>query len=396
MTHLNIKLNVEELTEAVMKSDMQDMMKYMAVTVFNAYMESERDAHVNAARKSKGGGRLDMRNGYYDRDYTMAVGKINLRVPRTRSGEFSTQIFEKYQRMDQALVLTLQEAVISGVSTRKVTKLVESLCGEEVSKSFVSDTVARIQPEIDDFKGRLLNLKTYRYLYVDAMYIKVREDHRVVSKAVYIAQAVNADNFREIVGFMVSDAESETGWATFFQNMKDRGLVQPRLIISDAHSGLKAAIQKEFVGAAWQRCTVHFMRNIFQTFPKKDNADAKGILKKLFKSPTRAHALANKAEFEALAAADARFGAALETLDAGFEDAMQYLAEPQPYHVSLRTTNSLERINREVRRRERVIGIFPNAASAERLLGAVLMDVHASLGTPGRRMFMRNDIYSGQ
>lgn len=197
MTHLNIKLNVEELTEVVMKSDMQDMMKYMAVTVFNAYMESERDAHVNAARKSKGGGRLDM-------------------------------------------------------------------------------------------------------------------------------------------------------------------------------------------------------RNIFQTFPKKDNADAKGILKKLFKSPTRAHALANKAEFEALAAADARFGAALQTLDAGFEDAMQYLAEPQPYHVSLRTTNSLERINREVRRRERVIGIFPNAASAERLLGAVLMDVHASLGTPGRRMFMRNDIYSGQ
>ncbi|MFP3359149.1 transposase, partial [Planococcus sp. SIMBA_143] len=168
--------------------------KGLAVAIFNAYTEAERDAHVQAKTRERSEERQDMRNGYYERDYTLPVGRLRLRVPRTRSGAFSTGLFEKYQRMDQSLVLSLVDSVVSGVSTRKVTKIVEALCGKSVSKSFISDIMKRLDPEIEAFRTRPLNLKQYRYLYVDAMYIKVRENHRVVSKAVYIAQGINEGN----------------------------------------------------------------------------------------------------------------------------------------------------------------------------------------------------------
>jgi len=176
----------------------------------------------------------------------LPVGRIKLRVPRTRSGEFSTEVFEKYQRMDQALILTMIESVINGVSTRKVKKLVNALCGEEVSKSFVSNIMKRLDPEIKQFRERPLNLKNYRYVYVDAMYIDVRENHRIVSKAVYIAQGVNDDDYREIIGFMVSGQESEVSWTKFFKDLRARGLGTPEIVISDAHEGLKKAIKGEF------------------------------------------------------------------------------------------------------------------------------------------------------
>lgn len=384
MTQLNFNINMEELTEAVLKSDLNSMMKSLAVLVFNAYMEAERDGYIQAGQYERNNDRQDYRNGYYERDYTLSIGKIALKVPRTRSGEFSTALFDRYKRMDQAFVLSMIETVVNGVSSRKVTNIVEQLCGESVSKSFVSDIMKKINPKIEAFQNRSLTGRTYRYVYVDAMYIKVRENHRVVSKAVYIAQGVNELNKREIIGFKVSDEESKEGWASFFQYLRERGLTTPKLLVSDAHSGLKAAIKEVFVGTSWQRCTVHLLRNIIETMPRKNSTKQRTLVKKIFRSRSLQEAKELREEFEACVKDDPRYETALETLDNGFMDGLQYLNEPESYHVSLRTTNSLERLNREIRRRERVISIFPNIESANRLIGAVLLDHHEKWTTINR------------
>lgn len=376
MTQLNFNINFEELTEAILKSDMNSMMKSLAVIVMNAYMETERDEHIKAKQYERSEARLDSRNGYYSRGYTLSIGKLKLNVPRTRSGEFSTYLFERYKRMDQSLVLSMTEAVINGVSTRKVTNIVEQLCGEMVSKSFVSSIMKKIDPEIDAFQQRSLTEHTYRYVYVDAMYIKVREDHKVVSKAVYIAQGVNENNRREIIGFKVANSESKVTWMSFFRELRERGLTTPDMIISDAHAGLKAAIKEVFVGTTWQRCTVHFLRNIMDVFPKKNNGKAKELLKRIFRSRTMQEAKENKEAFESYIKENTKYERALRILDEGFYDSIQYINEPEAYHVSLRTTNSVERLNREIRRREKVVSIFPNISSAVRLIGAVLLDNH--------------------
>lgn len=378
MTQLNINLNMEDLTAQLQESNLNALTKSYTIAILNAYMEAERDQHVQAERSEQNETRQDYRNGYYERDYMLSVGRIKLRVPRTRSGEFSTEVFEKYKRMDQSLILTIMESVINGVSTRKVKKLVNALCGEEVSKSFVSNIMKRLDPEIKEFRERPLNLSTYRYVYVDAMYIKVRENHRVVSKGVYIAQGVNDDDYREIIGFMVSGEESEVSWAQFFGDLRARGLGQPEIIISDAHSGLKKAIKKKFLGSSWQRCTVHFLKNIIDVMPK-NSSDERNALKLIFKATNPVNAQKYKADFEALVSGNLKFDKAVLKLDEGFDDAMQYLVVPELHQKHIRTTNSLERVNEEVRRRENVIRIFPNVESAVRLVGAVLMDEHENM-----------------
>lgn len=376
MTQLNFNINLEELTEAVLNSDLDTTMKSLAVVIFNAFMEAERDEFIQASSYERADGRTDYRNGYYDRSYTVSAGKIDLRVPRTRSGEFSTALFEKYKRMDQSFVLSMVECVINGVSTRKVTNIVEQLCGESVSKSFVSNALERIDPEIEQFQNRSLVDSNYRYIYTDAMYIKVREEHRIVSKAVYIALGVNDENKREIIGFQVSEEESYEAWRSFFQSMRRRGLKQPRMIISDAHAGLKKAITEIFVGTTWQRCAFHFLRNVTDKMPKKNSQRARDLVKSALYAFSEQEAREYKNLFETEFHDNARYEEALKTLDEGFEDAIQYLEEPDSYHVSLRTTNSVERLNQEVRRREKVIRIFPNTESAVRLIGSVLLDQH--------------------
>lgn len=286
MTQLNININMEELTEAILESDLSTSMKSLSVILLNNYMEAERDEHLTVDRYERNEQRADYRNGYYERDYVINIGRITLKVPRTRSGEFSSQVFNAYQRMDQAFVLTMAECVINGVSTRKVTHIIEQLCGESISKSFVSEAMKKIDPEIKAFKGRSLSHKNYRYVYTDAMYIKVREDHKIVSKAVYIALGVNDENKREVISFTISEEEFYEAWSQFFQGLRRRGLKQPKMIISDAHAGLKKAIQEIFVGSTWQRCTFHFLRNITDKMPKKNSAEARQLVKQALYAPT--------------------------------------------------------------------------------------------------------------
>lgn len=392
MTQLKFNINMEELTDAVLNSDLDAAMKSLAIVIFNAYMEAERDEFIRADNYERSDERADYRNGYYERDYILSVGSVNLRVPRTRSGEFSTQLFEKYKRMDQSFILAMVESVINGVSTRDVTKIVEKLCGESVSSSFVSDAMKRIDPEIEAFQNRSLAHSNFRYVYVDAMYIKVREDHRVKSKAVYIALGVNDDNKREIIGFTVSEEESYEAWLDFFQGLRKRGLRQPKMIISDAHSGLKKAIRELFVGTTWQRCAFHFLRNITDKMPKKDSGKARGLVKKALYAFSEQEARSYKAQLEAEYGDDSKYEAALQTLDEGFDDAIQYLSEPDSYHISLRTTNCVERLNQEVRRREKTIRIFPNMDSALRLIGAVLLDNHEDWQET-KKTFLRDPVF---
>ncbi|WP_164668033.1 IS256 family transposase [Virgibacillus doumboii] len=374
MTQLQFNLDMDFLKESIMNSNIDNVVKSTIVLVLNEYMEKERDAYLNTKAYERSEERHDYRNGYYERDYMMSIGKIKLRVPRTRSGEFSPTVFEKYRRCDQAFALSMLEMVVNGVSTRKIKNVVEQLCGEYVSKSFVSSLTEKLDPIVNEWANRALNTEYYRYVYVDAMYIKVREHHKVVSKAVYIATGLNEGNKREVLGLKVSHEESFEAWQEFLKELIARGLQSPNLIISDAHSGLKRAIQKVFIGTSWQRCTVHFKKNLFDELPKKGMQDVKEEIKQIFDVETPEDARKLKDEFINRNQDNSKLVKVINNLEDGFDDAIQYLNEPPEYQKHIRSTNSLERLNQEVRRRERVIRIFPNTQSAFRLIGAVLMD----------------------
>lgn len=374
MTQLHFNLDSNFLKESVLNSNIDAVIKSMIVLVLNEYMEKERDTYLQAAAYERSEKRQDYRNGYYPRELIMSVGKLELRVPRTRNGEFSTDVFEKYARCDQAFVLSMLEMVVNGVSSRKVTHIVKQLCGEEVSKSFVSSLTSKLDPIVNEWANRPLNTVYYPYIFVDAMYIKVRENNQVVSKAVYIATAITEDNTREILGLRVDHVESFESWSAFFQHLKSRGLQSPKLVISDAHKGLVKAIEREFIGTSWQRCVVHFKRNIITNLPKKESEEVRTMIKRVLDAVTVKDARLFKSELMELYSGHPRFKKALEILEEGFDDAVQYMNQPEALHPHIRSTNVLERLNQEVRRREKVIRIFPNTQSAFRLIGAVLID----------------------
>lgn len=379
MTQLQFNLDMDFLKDSIINSNIDAVIKSAIVLVLNEFMEKERDDYLQVDTYERSTNRRDYRNGYYERELTMSIGKIKLTVPRTRNGEFSPTIFEKYARCDQALVLSMLEMVINGVSTRKVTHIVEQLCGESISKSFVSSLTQKLDPIVNAWAKRPLNTTYYPFLFVDAMYIKVREHQRVVSKAVYIATAITDKNKREILGLSVDHAESYESWSRFFQSLKSRGLQSPKLVISDAHQGLQKAIQRDFIGTSWQRCNVHFKRNIIEKLPKKDSAEIRLMIKRVFEAITIEDIRKFKDELFDQFGNNSKYTKALAVFDEGFEDTIQYMNYPEKIRCHIRSTNSLERLNQEVRRRERVIRIFPNTQSAFRLVGAVLMQYQETI-----------------
>lgn len=295
-------------------------------------------------------------------------------MPRTRQGDFSPSVFERFSRVDQAMVLSMLEMVINGVSTRKITNIVEQLCGESVSKSFVSSLTEKLDPIVNKWANRPLNVQHYPYLFADAMYIKVREHNKVVPKAVYIMTAMNQKKEREVLGLKVDHVENYEAWKGFFQDLKSRGLQSPKLVISDAHAGLKKAIEREFIGTSWQRCTVHLKRNIINKLPKKDSRKIRADLRRIYQTISADEAREFKEEFISSYKDNPKLEKAIDILEEGFEDSIQYFNEPEKYQKHLCSTNSIERLNQEIRRRERVIRIFPNTQSAFRLIGAFLME----------------------
>ncbi|WP_316572953.1 IS256 family transposase [Neobacillus sp. YIM B06451] len=375
MTQINITINLDDLKAKVESSSLESPVKASLALLLNSLMNKERDEYINALPHERTEERRGHRNGFYERELLTGVGSLTLKVPRTRDGEFSTTIFRKYKRCEQSLILSMIEMVVNGVSTRKVTKIVEELCGTSVSKSLVSNLVKELDPEINAWRNRPLNAHYYPYVYVDAMYIKVRENNRVVSKSVHVACGVNEKGQREILGLKINHTESTESWGSFFDYLKSRGLQSPKLVISDAHGGLVSAIRENFVGTSWQRCTVHFLRNIVESLPKKGSEEARAELRDMFQNSDLDVARELKARFIEKYQNAKGYGKSVEKLDAGFEDAIQFHSQPVGHHVKIRTTNMLERLNREIRRREKVIQIFPNDQSAARLIGAVLMDM---------------------
>jgi putative transposase len=352
--------------------------------VLNQILEAQVGEQIGAARYERTGERQGYRNGVRPRKLTTRVGQLTLRVPQVRDGEFSTELFARYQRSEQALVLALLEMVVNGVSTRKVTQITEELCGTSFSKSTVSALCAQLDPVVLAWNERPLGEPAFPFVLVDALVLKVRDGERVRALAGLLAIGINAAGYREILGLQLGDSESEASWSSFLGGLKRRGLSGVDLVVSDAHGGLVNAIARHFQGATWQRCQTHLTRDVLEAAPKALRDELHAHLRPLFEAPDTATARTLLRQLVATYAE--RAPKAIAALEAGFEDATAVLALPEPYRQRLRTTNSVERLNEEIRRRERVIRIFPNRESAIRLLGALLMEQHEHW-TTGHRYF---------
>ena len=375
MTQLHFTINQEEIQNIINESVDNKIAKSILTNIFNQLMEKERDEYLENTSYQRDPNRTTYRNGYYERDYTTKVGTLTLRVPRTRDGKFSTELFKRYQRNEKALLTTMLEMYVQGVSTRKVSKVIENLCGKTYSKSFVSSLTKQLDEEVEAWRNSDLSKVKYPYLLTDVIYIKVRENHKVVSKACHIAIGIHEEGKREIIGLKLSDTESLSTWNNFFEYLINRGLTGLKMVISDAHKGLVAAIKESFLNVSWQRCQVHFIRNILDKTPKKNTKEFREDLKALFKITDINLARKMKEEIFNKYEEDKKYQKSLQILDEGFEDFFAYLNEKHVFS-RLRTTNCIERLNEEIRRREKVIRIFPNEKSAIRLIGAILIDIN--------------------
>ena len=385
MAQLHFTLDYDFLIGLFAESKDDAFAKLMEA-LLNQVLKAESSEQLGAENYQRSGSRKDYRNGTRLRGLTTRVGKLELEVPRHRTVPFKTVLFENYQRNEQALIATMMEMVVQGVSTRNIQKVTEELCGESFSKSTVSEICRELDIPVKAFKERLLPEK-YPFIMADAMYIKVREEHRVRSKALLLAIGINPDGRKEILGFDICDTEKINTWKNFFEGLKSRGLRGVDLVISDSHKGLVESIKECFPGASWQRCQAHFSRNILDKCPQKYMAGLASELTAMFNSSTleEARRLRNIIVEEYRDVAET----AVITLDEGFEDSMTIMHLPMKYRQSLRTSNIIERENRELRKREKVIQIFPNVESAIRLLGAVLMDDHNDWSTRHRLFDMK-------
>ena len=388
MAQLHFTLDSEFFTGLFSESKDEAFGKLMEA-LLNQVLKAESTEQLGAEDYERSRERSDYRNGSRNRSLTTRIGKIELKVPRHRNTPFKTTLFENYQRNEQALISTMMEMVVQGVSTRKVQKVTEELCGESFSKSTVSEICKELDVPVKKFKERLLPDR-YPFVIVDAIYLKAREDHRVRSKALFIAVGINDTGHKEVLGFDVYETEKTSTWRSFFEKLKSRGLRDVDIIISDAHSGLVEAIKESFVGTAWQRCQAHFTRNIIDKCPKKYGSGLASELRDMFNAATIEEARRlEKSIYEEYADVASE---AMSVLDEGFEDSITIMALPSKYRIAIRTSNILERENRKLRRRERVIQIFPNTESIIRLMGSILQDDHNNWSTR-QRLFDMKDYY---
>jgi len=353
--------------------------------VLNQLLQVQVMEHVGAAPHQRTEERTGYRNGVRERELTTRIGTLTLKVPRVRDGSFSPELFERYQRSEQALVSAMVEMVLCGVSSRKVTQVVEELCGASVSRSTVSSLCQRLDPIVSSWRERDLSGKVYPFVIVDALVIKIRDGNekggRVRPCSALIVTGVSAEGYRELLGFSIGDSESEASWSEMFSSLKERGLWGVELVVSDQHRGLVSAVARQFQGVLWQRCQVHFARNVLEGCPKSLREELRFKLRLLFASTDSTDWKSARLLLgQIVEEFSERAPKSVAVLESGFEDALAVLFFPEPYRKRLRSTNSQERLNQEIRRRERVIRIFPNRASAERLLGALLMEMDESWG----------------
>jgi putative transposase len=355
--------------------------------VLQEVLETEMTEHVGAAPHERTAERKGHRNGYKPRTLRTRVGTLNLLVPQAREGTFSTKLFSRYQRNEKALVLALMEMYVEGVSTRKVKDITEELCGTSFSKSLISSLAGSLDSELQAWRVRRLEAKAYPYLFVDARYEKARVDSRVVSQGVLVVSGARDDGFREILAVEVADTESEASYQELFRSLKARGLCGVELGVSDDHRGLRAAVERHFQGASWQRCQVHYAMNLLGMVGHTRRKELSEGLRGVFAAPSREVALRLASEM----AARWRMShpRVAEHLEEQIEECLSCLAFPESHRRRIRTTNGLERLNEEIKRRTRVVRIFPNREACLRLVTALAVEQSEEWLTGRRYLDMR-------
>jgi transposase-like protein len=349
----------------------EDPIREIGEMVLNFVSEAEAAARVGAEPYERSDERVTHRNGYRKRRFDTRLGTLELNIPKLREGGFVPSFIENRKRSEQALISVIQEAVVQGVSTRKIEAVLATFGIAGISAGQVSHLCGALDEKVRQFRERPLGES--RYVWVDALYEKVREDERVESMAVVIATGINGSGRREVLGFDLIPTESEEGWAQFFKSLKDRGLHGVRLVISDAHKGLRAAVRKQ-LKAEWQRCKVHFYRNVLVHVTKRSQAEVSEAMKAVFVQRDEKSARTKAADV--ITAFQSRFPKAMEIFEGGIDDVLSYLHYPPSHRTRISSTNPLERLNREIRRRTRVVGIFPHRGSCLRLIGMLLVETH--------------------
>ena len=358
--------------KACLKED-EGFLRALVEEVLQQILEGEMEEALGAAKGERTAERRGYRSGYYGWTLVTRVGKLELRVPQDRQGRFSTQLFERYQRSEKALVSALSEMYVQGVSTRKVKAITEELCGHSFSASTVSEMNQKLDEELGKFAQRDLE-EEYPYLILDARYEKVREDGVIRSQAVLIAIGINWEGRRCVLGVEVANRESETTWQEFLIGLKERGLYGVEFVVSDNHAGLKKAIAQILPEAMWQRCYVHFLRNTLDYLPRKGDDDCLKELRWMY-------------DRRDLEEARRDLGAGLEKwrdkypklcdwVEGNIEQTFSFYRLPLPHHKHLKSTNMLERLNEEIKRRTYVVRIFPNRESCLRLIRALTVEMH--------------------
>ena len=364
------------LMELIRKADMQKDPGFLrdGVRVLSqALMELEVDQHLGAEKYERAAERTGQRNGHRDRTWDTRVGTIELQVPRVRDGSYFPSLLEPRRRAERALVAVIQEAYVQGVSTRRVDDLVQALGMRGISKSQVSRLCQELDVEVERFKNRRLE-GPYPYVWLDATFVKVRENGHVVSHAVVIAIGVNAVGMREVLGLDVGHSEDGAFWLQFLRSLVARGLSGVKLVTSDAHEGLKQAVRAVMQGSGWQRCRVHFMRNALALVPRVAQQMVAATIRTVFAQPDATSAKEQwRRVMESLRA---RFPRVAQLMDEAEEDVLAYSCFPQEHWRQIWSNNPLERLNREVKRRTDVVGIFPNSDATVRLVAAVLAEQH--------------------
>lgn len=371
MAQINVTLDQDEILRLLADSS-GDAFRQVLAAALNAVMRAESDEQLGAGRYERSESRTDSRNGTRARRLTTRVGTIELEVPRHRNAPFETMVFESYRRSEAALVATMAEMVVGGVSTAKVGRVMREICGREFSKQSVSAACATLDSAVEGFRTRPLEPGAYPLAMPGATCLKVRGGHRVRARAMLVAIGLDRSGRKEVLGLGLADAETRSSWSAFMRSLRDRGLRGMAVVTSDAHEGLVAALHDVWPDAAWQRCQAHFSRNVSDAAPKRLRAGLRSEMTEMFNCRTLAEAEARRDRILADYAEEAP--QACERLDAGFDDAMTAMRLPEQMRRCARTSNYLERLNKEIKRRSNVVGVFPSDGSAVRLVGALLME----------------------
>jgi transposase-like protein len=349
-----------------LKMDVEARVRQGVKAVLEEVFQEEMTEHLEASYRELTPTRRAERNGHYTRNLLTPAGKIErLEVPRDREGEFVTEVFERYKRMSGDVEEAILEMYLSGISVRKIAGVTEALSRVRVGKDAVSRIASRLEAQQREWRERSLEERSYPYLYLDATYLKLRWGARVTSMALLACVGVDEEGFREVLAIEVASTEKGAAYASLLRGLIDRGLSGVRLVISDDHEGIKAAVAGELPGTEWQRCAVHFQRNVLSHVPASTMSEVAEDLKAIFKVRKEKTAQALVKEFISLY--QKSYPKAVSVFEMGIEDALSYLSFPGSHHARIRSTNMLERLFKEIKRRTRMVGVFPNETSASTL-----------------------------